>query len=223
MNGDHTTIDELLAAQALDGLDPDEAGRLEQAMAEHGDCETCRRLEAEHRETAAMLAYAVDPRPVDRAIAGRILREPAPVMVRSATDRRVRRWQAAFGAAVAVAAALAVALVAGRSESEVVPVDRVVTFEGRQGELTAAYAPGREGLVVLGSGLPDPGAGKVYELWLIDDGEPSRAACLAPRDGSVGAFVPADVRGADLLAITVESASCPDAPTTDPIYTATIS
>ena len=221
MNRDHSAIDELLAARALGGLDPDESDRLEQAMAEHGDCDTCRRLETEHRETAAMLAYAVDPRPVDPAIAEGILRGPEPDIVRL-PDRRVRRWQAAFGAAAAVAAALAVALVAGPDDG-VVPVERFVTFEGGQGELAAAYAPGREGLLLLGSDLPAPGAGKVYELWVIDEGKPARAACLTPRDGSIGAFVPADPTDAEVLAITVESASCPDAPTTDPVYTATIS
>ena len=221
MNRDHSAIDELLAARALDGLDPDETARLERAMAEHGDCDTCRRLEAEHRETASMLAYAVEPRPVDPAVAERILREPEPGVVRL-PDPRVRRWQAAFGVAAAVAAVLAVALVAGPDDG-VVPVERFVTFEGGQGELAAAYAPGREGLLVLGSDLPDLGAGKVYELWLIDDGKPSPAACLTPRDGSLGAFVPADPTDAEVLAITVESASCPDAPTTDPVYTATIS
>jgi hypothetical protein len=189
-------------------------------MAEHGDCDTCRRLDAEHRETAAMLAYAVDPRPVDPGIAERIVREPT--VVRVGPDRRLRRWQSAFGVAAAVAAALAVMLVAGPDDGGIVP-ERFVTFEGGRGELAAAYAPGEEGLVVFGTDLPDPGAGKVYELWLIDDGKPSRAACLTPRDGSVGAFIPADASDAELLAITVEATSCPDAPTTDPVYTATIS
>jgi len=221
MNRDHSEIDELLAARALDGLDADETARLERALAEHGDCATCLRLEAEHRETAAMLAYAVDARRVDPEMAERILGEPRPAPAPIRPDPRVRRWQAAFGLAAAVAAALAVVLVAGPDET-VVP-DRFVTFEGGQGELAAALAPARDGLVVWGSELPDPGAGKVYELWLIDDGKPARAACLAPRNGSVGAFVPADVRDADLLAITVESTSCPDAPTTDPVYTAQIS
>jgi anti-sigma-K factor RskA len=220
MSRDHSTIDELLAARSLDGLDEDETARLERAMAEHGDCETCRRLEAEHRETAAMLAYAVDARPVDPSIADRILRVPAPASAPQRPDPRVRRWQAAFGVAAAVAAALAVVLVTGREP--VVP-DRFLRFEGGSGELAAAYAPGQEGIVVFGSDLPDPGSGNVYELWLIRDGAPTRGACLSPRDGSIGAFVPADVRDADLLAITVEASTCPAAPTTDPVYTATVS
>jgi Anti-sigma-K factor rskA len=217
MNRAHAMIDELLAARALDGLDAEDAARLDRAMAEHGDCETCRRLGSEHLETAAMLAYAVDPRPVDPEMADRILGDRVPGAAR---ERSLRRWQAAFGVAAAVAAALAIVLVAGRGEP-VVP-EQVVTFEGESGELAAAYAPGEEGLFLFGSELPDPGEGNAYELWLIEDGEPSRAACLSTRDGSLGAFVRMDVGDADALAITVESSACPDAPTTDPVYTATI-
>jgi hypothetical protein len=36
----------------------------------------------------------------------------------------------------------------------------------------------------------------------------------------VAAFLDADPSSADLLAVTVESQECPDAPTTDPVYTA---
>jgi hypothetical protein len=73
---------------------------------------------------------------------------------------------------------------------------------------------------VWATGLPDPGPGKVYELWMIEDGEPVRGACLAPEGGAVAAFLDADPSSADLMAVTVESQACPDAPTTDPVYTA---
>ena len=220
MTRDHTTIDELLAARALDGLEPDEVARLEREMAEHGDCETCRRLEAEHRETAGMLALALEPRPVDAAIAERILEGPG--LASASPDRQVRRWQAAFGVAAAVAAALAIVLATRPGAGDVVPGQRFVSFEGASGELAAAYAPGQRGLVVWGTDLPDPGAGKVYELWLIQDGAPARGACLEPRAGALGAYLDTDVGQADTLALTVESTACPDAPTTDPVYTASL-
>ncbi|MGH2680389.1 MAG: hypothetical protein ACRDG8_07885, partial [Actinomycetota bacterium] len=101
MTLDHTSVDELLAARALDGLDPEEADRLDREMAAHGDCETCRRLEAEHRETAGMLALALEPRPVDPRVLERILGDPGPRASEDvAVGRRdpgLRRWQAAFG------------------------------------------------------------------------------------------------------------------------------
>jgi hypothetical protein len=218
---DHTTIDELLAARALDGLDLEDAERLEREMAEHGDCETCRRLEAEHRETAGALALALEPRPVDPAILERILEGSAAVTT-APPDQQLRRWQAAFGVAAAVAAALAIVLLTRPGNGDVVPGRRFVSFEGGSGELAAAYVPGERGLVVWGTDLPDPGSGKVYELWLIQDGAPSRGACLAPHDGALGAYLDADVGRADTLALTVESTVCPDAPTTAPVYTASL-
>jgi hypothetical protein len=220
MTLDHTTIDELLAARALDGLEPDEAALLEREMAGHGDCETCRRLEAEHRETAGMLALVLEPRAVDPAVVEGILEGPGASS--ASPDGRLRRWQAAFGVAAAVAVALAFVLLTRPGTDDVVPGRRFVSFEGSSGELAAAYVPGERGLVVWGTDLPDPGAGKVYELWLIEDGTPTRGACLRPRDGALGAYLDTDLGGTDILALTVESSACPDAPTTDPVYTATV-
>ena len=75
MTLDHALIDELLAIRALDGLDEDDAAVLERELAGHGDCEECRRLEAEHAEVAGMLALSLDPRPVEEDMADRILAE----------------------------------------------------------------------------------------------------------------------------------------------------
>jgi hypothetical protein len=57
---------------------------------------------------------------------------------------------------------------------------------------------------------------------MIEDGAAIRGACLTPTDGAVAAYVDADPSSAELLAVTVESSECPDAPTTDPIYTAEV-
>lgn len=235
MNRNHSVIDELLAVRALGGLDGDDVSLLERELAAHGDCEECRRLEAAHREVAGRLADALVPRPVDPSMVDRIVATPQATpriaLARDETgredlagrlDARLARWRAAFGVAAAVALILAVAL-AVRSTTERGPrLTSVVRFEGGAGELAMGYAPGERGLVLLGTGLPDPGAGKVYELWLIEDGTPVRGTCLTPTDGGVAAFVDADAGSADLMAITVEDPACPEAPTTEPRYTATI-
>jgi hypothetical protein len=95
-----------------------------------------------------------------------------------------------------------------------------VPFEGAPGELALAYTPGERGVLVWGTGLPDPGERRVYELWLIDDGDAVRGACLAPTEGAVAAYFDADLSSAELMAVTVESIDCPAAPTTDPLFTA---
>ena len=233
---DHASIDELLAIRALGGLDGDDAARLERELAEHGDCDECRRLEAEHNEVAGMLALSLDPRPVDEGMVDRIVvqeqrrtpREeqgPDRIVIASSVDElssrrdaRLGRWQAAFGVAAAIALILAFVL-ATRPGGVEVP-GTIVAFQGERGELAMAYTPGERGALVWGAGLPDPGGGKTYELWMIEGGNPVRGACLAPTDGAVAAYLDADLSSADLMAVTVESTDCPSAPTTDPIFTA---
>jgi anti-sigma-K factor RskA len=229
MTRDHELIDELLAARALDGLEEDDAALLARELAGHGACDECRRLETHHAEVAAMLALALDPRPVREEMIDRILGAStmppatpaaAPDRIAARGETHVGRWQAAFGVAAAVALVLAFVLATRPGADPVVRGATMVTFEGADGELALAYTPGERGVVVWGTGLPDPGAGRLYELWLIEDGEPARGACLAPSGGAVAAYVDADLSSTDLMAVTVESAACPDAPTDDPLYTA---
>jgi hypothetical protein len=225
MTRDHALIEELLAAQALDGLDAGDATLLERELAAHGDCEECRRLEIEHAEVAGMLALALDPRPVREDMVDRIIAEgrtaTAPIELEVRGEARLGRWQAAFGVAAAVALVFAILLATRDGGSAGVPGSAIVAFEGpTPGELAMSYTPGEPGALVWATGLPDPGPGKVYELWMIEDGEPVRGACLAPERGTAAAFLDADPSSADLLAVTVESQECPDAPTTDPVYTA---
>ncbi|HXF73732.1 MAG TPA: anti-sigma factor, partial [Actinomycetota bacterium] len=97
----------------------------------------------------------------------------------------------------------------------------VVRFQGAgAGVLAVAYRPGEPGAYLLGADLPPPPEGKRYELWLIRDDRPEPAGCFAPVGGVVEVRVAEDLRAADLLAVTVEPASCPEAPTAAPILTA---
>ena len=230
---DHALIDELLAARALDGLDDHDAAVLERELTTHGDCDECRRLEAQHAEVAGMLAFALDPRPVSDDIVDRILSQsrtdggttaPAaaapPDALAARRDARLFRWQAAFGVAAAVALVLAIVL-ANRAGGPSVPGSVVVAFDGdAPGQVALTYTPGEEGALLWATGLPDPGPGNVYEVWMFEGDQPVRSACLTPDDGAVAAYLDADLSSAELMAVTVESAACPDAPTTDPVYTA---
>ena len=222
---DHAVIDELLAARALDGLDDADTAVLERELASHGECEECRRLEAQHAEVAGMLAFALDPRPVDDTMVDRILAEPrareaTPDALAARRNTRLVWWQAASGVAAAIALLLAFVLATRPAGGPSVPAGVVVAFEGdAPGELALAYTPGEPGALVWATGLPDPGPGKVYEVWMIESDVPVRGACLAPNDGAVAAVLDADLSSEPLMAVTVESTTCPAAPTTDPIYT----
>jgi hypothetical protein len=247
---DHDRIEELLAVKVLDALDGEDVATLTSEMAEHGpDCPECRRLEAELNETAAMLALALDPQPVDASIADAILAETVALPEAEeptadvafqrdeVTERRARRGRGQgrgrgprWAALVAAAAALvlvvggAVVLVPDRSQSVTANwAQRVVQFEGKSGELAMAYSPGENGAVFWGQGLADPGAGKTLEIWKFEGKTPISSGCVTPVNGRVAAFEPVDLSSANLMAVTVESAACPAAPTSAPILTAPLS
>jgi anti-sigma-K factor RskA len=240
---EHDRIEELLAVRVLDALDGDDLGTLVAEMAEHGpNCVECRRMETELNETAAMLAFALDPDPVDPSMAERILSEaiavpeaqgPAPSVAadRAAgrdvlAERRSRRR--GRGTALVAAAVAAVIVVGGlvfirpgRTESVTTNwAQTVVPFQGTSGELAMAYTPHETGAVFWGQGLPDPGPGKTLEIWMFEGDTPISSGCVTPSDGRVAAYEPVDLGSAQLMAVTVESTKCPSAPTSEPILTA---
>lgn len=234
---DHALIEELTAARALGGLDPEEAATLEAEMASHGpDCAECRRLEADADEVAGRLAFAVDPVALPEGFEDRVLATATREATGTAeTAPRVlpRRKPTSLGwLRPLVAAAAALALFVGGwaagdlfEDDAVVPDGaRVVTFEGQApGSLSVAYAPGTTGVYVLASDLETPPAGRVYELWMISDGTPVSGSCFRPAaDGSVFRLVDADVGTTDTMAVTLEPSECSTRPTSDPILTAPI-
>jgi hypothetical protein len=235
MNRDHAVIEELLAVRALGGLDGDDVRLLERELASHGDCTECRRLADGFQETAGRLAFALDPQPIAADHADEILhrathpatQEAAPSPLTTPIDelsaRRVRRrrgWPSIVAVAAVLVVIIAAIAVVGPSRSVTVRAttnQSVVRFTGSGGSLAMAYEPGRRGAVLVGTGFSDPGAGKVYEVWMLRGTAAVSAGCVQTNDGSVVAFVDADLSGTDRMAVTVEVDSCPTQPTTTPI------
>jgi hypothetical protein len=122
----HTEIEELLGAYALDAVDPEEA----RAVSEHLEsCPRCRAEVADHREMAAMLGNSGSDAPEglwDR-IADSLeetpppLRMPLPGNVTQLADRPRRR---AVDARAVTALAVAAALVIGVLGAQLVRQDR---------------------------------------------------------------------------------------------------
>ncbi|MGZ4110201.1 MAG: anti-sigma factor domain-containing protein [Actinomycetota bacterium] len=220
---DHDLIEELLAVRALGGLDGDDLQTLARELASYGDCDECRRLELESEETAGRLGFALDPAPVGADAADAILRRTAePDVAHPAPMRHRRIWQAwgAVAAVVVAAVVAAVALPHPRTDVHASADQTVVHFTGSGGELAMGYSPRGTGAVFVGSGFSDPGPGKVYEIWMIQGKTAVRGGCVEPHDGSIATFVDANLRGVDLMAVTVESSACPNQPTTTPFLTA---
>jgi hypothetical protein len=235
MTRDHAAIEELLAIRSLGGLDGGDDERLDRELAAHGDCEECRRLTNEYDETAGRLGFALDPMPVDLEQANEILRrathpatqEAAPPPSVLPTDelgarrsRRGRTWPALVAAAAVVALLVSSLAIFGPGRTTEVTVSTnqaVVGFTGDTGELAMAYEPGKPGALFVGSGFPDPGSDKVYAIWMLQGSTAVSGGCVRPHDGSIVAFVDADLTGADRMAVTVEPSSCPSQPTSAPV------
>jgi hypothetical protein len=232
---DHTVIEELLAVRSLGGLVGDDVERLDRELASHGDCEGCRRLADEYDETAGRLGFALEPTPVDPGQADEILRRathpatqdvaPAPPAVpidalRARRPPRGRSWPAIAAAAAVVVLVISAVTIFGslRSIGVQASTDQtVVGFSGDAGELAMAYQPGKPGALFVGSDFTDPGSDKVYELWMLQGSTAVSGGCIRPHDGSIVAFVDADLGDTEKMAVTVEPGSCPSQPTSAPI------
>jgi anti-sigma-K factor RskA len=225
---DHSAIEELLAVRALGGLEPDDERELRAAMDEHGpDCVECRRLEDEFESTAGLLGFALEPVPVDPAIGDRIVARSQPrTPVAAAPEPTARRRWAAMVIAAAVILVVVASVAVSRPRTQSITsatfASQVTFFQGGQGQVVMAYSPGEPGALIVGKDLPSPGAGRIYEVWAITGTTPVSAGCVAPTDGRLTTFTDLDVSTSDLMAITVESTSCPSAPTTQPVYTAAL-
>ena len=241
---DRPDIEELLALEALGGLEPDERARLDALLAEPGvDAAEYEELRAGFAETAAMLGTGLEPSPVsagleEQTVAAALGARPAtgggPVRgdggpAAIAPTHRRRNALIAIAAAILLVAvgALGGYLTAPRNTQQASPLQnyRVVPFEpsdGTGGAMTLAVAPDGTNGYVIGSGLDAPPAGKTYELWTIKGDTPTSLGCVLPSNGQVVLPVKGSFTTADVAAVTVESAACPGAPTTSPVMVATL-
>jgi len=229
---DHRTIEELLSASVLGALEPEEQAALEQEMSSHGPrCPECMELRRDYGEVAGRLAFALEPVAVRPGFEDQVVQlvrgaGMAEVVQIPARRERSRVWRGL----VAVAAALVLFaggwlardLTGGEKATLTLPT-KVVSFQGTGGNLSVAFRPGERGLYLLGSNLAPPPSGKVYEVWMIQGDTPVRGACFSPTaNGSFFRFLDADLTNTQVMAVTVEPASCSAAPTSEPFLTAPI-
>ncbi len=164
------------------------------------------RLMAEVEREAALLA-AAGPQ-ADRPTA----RKPA---------RERRRWLAGFPA-VALAC---VALLAGIAVGGVLfkTGSKTLRFTPTGSQAVAELDVTGDKAVLVARGLPSPGEGKTYQVWLKRPGQAPQptAALFTPRtDGSATATVTGKLSGGDQVLVTAEPAGGSPAPTSDPVLAA---
>ncbi|RQX15141.1 anti-sigma factor [Micromonospora ureilytica] len=196
----------LAGAYVLDAVDDVERAAFERHLAE---CEPCRVEVAELRETVARLADETDVEATPPALRERTLAQAArtPQLRVGATGagggRRAGRWRQ-----LTVAAAAAVLLAGGASavtwtvSNDRISDEQASSAQARQiaavldapdaqvferslqpgGAATVVVSRDRDRGVVLLRDLPAPGAGRIYELWLIRGSEPRKVGQLAEGD-----------------------------------------
>jgi anti-sigma-K factor RskA len=231
-------IHQLAAAYALDAVDERERAEFE---AHYPSCPVCRPEVAGFRETLSQVAAAGAVAPptslkanvMAEISATRQLSPLLPGVVVDLATHRLRRQRMLRTMSVAAALILIAlgAFVVGRrsgdsngyadtaarvfAETDV----KIATLAGTgTGSFTVAWSPTLEQAVVMGDGLVDPGSGKAYELWMIDDAGPHAMHMLDPADGG-RVRKPVAVNGSPTQwAVTVEPEAGVEAPTTDPVF-----
>jgi anti-sigma-K factor RskA len=233
-----TDIHQLAAAYALDAVDERERAEFE---AHYPTCGICRPEVTGFRETLSQVAasVAVDPPASLKAnVMSEIgtTRQLSPLLPDSVVDLAThRRNRQQLTRSLSVAAALIAlvigAFVMGRQSSsrndfsdEAAEIfakpdmhNTNLTGSG-QGTFTVAWSPSSNKAVVVGDGLADPGPGKAYELWLVDDTGAHAVRLLDKAAGSeVHRVVNVDGKPTE-WAITVEPEGGVDKATGDIIF-----
>jgi anti-sigma-K factor RskA len=228
----------LAGAYALHALPPDEQAFFERHLAM---CDACRAEVAEFRETASRLGAGVAAAP-PAALRARVLaaadvtRQLPPDRPAVAHDTPTPWQRFKERALLPVAACLAIVVVALtgvtlRLNNQIQDIEAaqspaVVSILGAEDLQTVQldlggstpgrflYSPTLDRGVLVAHGVADPGGHEAYELWLIHDGTPVPAGVFRPSvDGAAVAEVSAPVRGAELVAITVEPRAGSQRPT----------
>lgn len=239
MTTKHHDIEQTIAAYALDAMSETERAIILPDLLDHlSACDGCRETYHSFRETAGDLALGVPATPVtpefEARVMGAIRGEPRPVKARPARSR----WVARVVMAASLAAVAGLGLVSYSAVSDlrderarVQRSERILAVladptlqrfplsgPDAQGSVTLAVA--NDGRAVLtGSGLPRIDSGRVFELWLMQNGTPVPAGVFTADGGDAILLLQHDPRRFDAAAITVEPG--PDgtaAPTSDVIF-----
>ena len=213
---------DLTAAYALDALDADERARYEAHLA---TCERCREeLQGFWRVGGSLAHAAGGPAPPpelrERILAAARAERQNVVPLR---PRRSRVLPAV--AAVAAVALLAVGAWGVSVSRELDDAERITavlvdpnarTVTASDGQANLVVRPSGEAALVVRTLAPAPD-GKDYEIWVLEDGVPQKAG-LFERQGVT--LLTRPVRSGQTVAVTLEPDGGLDAPSGEPVFTA---
>lgn len=229
------TYPDLLGAYLLGACSEAEAQEVRLHLAGCGDC--ARALERMRPAREALLGAAPQRRAPDHlkdAVMAEVRREAelfaaAGTSARATVEpRRPRLWERLRSPLPAVALAASLALVTVVGVAGVLREQPAPTAHVRYGEVDVRLAPGgsarletQDGRVRLRvAGLPRPGSGREYQVWLrAGEGpeRPTRALFTVDADGSGAVVLPAGTGAADAVLVTSEPRGGSVAPSRQPI------
>jgi anti-sigma-K factor RskA len=208
-----------------------------QSFREHlAGCSRCRMEVAELQSVVDELAASVPRVPAPAGLRERVLetvRSQADVLNAAGqqADRparpvqRLRRRGFAFagaGTALAAAVAIVLAIVLGGSS----PSEQVIPGRGagvaREAQVSLHRHDGRAELLL--SHMPPPGAGRIYEVWLVRGKAPRPTDALfgVSSAGSSAVDIPGDLKGVKQVLVTSEPLGGSPAPTREPVIAVTL-
>ncbi|NJP65377.1 anti-sigma factor [Streptomyces spiramenti] len=238
----------LAGAYVLHALSPEELAEFERHLSDCDSCALeVRELAATTQRLGAAVATAPPPEMRVRVLRqiATVRQEPPEVPPERAGRVRTRRIGGVIPRLV-LAACVAGALLGGgvaawqyqeardardqaqlaeRSNDELMGVltspDVVVESTGLDDGATGTVlvSAERDRAVFVASGMAEPPAGMVYQLWFDDDGTMRPGGLMDPADGPTGSAVLMDgpVNGAGGMGITLEPAGGSPQPTSDPL------
>jgi anti-sigma-K factor RskA len=216
-------LHDLTAGYALDALDPDERARYEEHLA---SCERCREeLQGFWQVSGALGRAAGGPTP-PASLRDRILeqaRDERPNVV--PLRRRIATPVLASAAAVAAVVAVALGIWSLGLSQDLDDANGVLAVlsdpnarvrESANGEANLVVTPTGRAALVVRRLAPAP-SGKDYEIWVFENGVPQPAG-LFERPGV--AMLSRRVAPGQTVAVTLEPDGGVDAPTGEPLFTA---
>ncbi|ATW47665.1 anti-sigma factor [Streptomyces peucetius] len=234
----------LTGAYVLHALSPEEHAEFERHLP---GCPSCSQEIRELAETAGKLASAVavaPPEALKLQVMARISaeRQEPPRVPRQSRrgGSRAGRALSRFALAASVAAAATfggVALwqrqeaqdardVAERAQTQAEGLASVLAApdakvtSGRLADgatATVVVSRSRDKAAFLASGMPEPPAGKVYQLWFADGDVMRPAGLMDPSDSTSALLMDGPVDGASGMGITIEPAGGSPNPTSEPL------
>jgi anti-sigma factor RsiW len=239
MSRDHQQYEENVGAYLLGALPELEAEVFERHLE---TCPSCRHELAQLQVASAALPHAVEPVVPPPELKESLMKTVWAEAAEREEAQPKRRWSRPFlerlprltpaFAAAAATCVLAIGVGIGIGVSQIggdgggKTVAALVDHSRAPSGAATLHVPGnKQNALLTVQGLPNPGPGKVYEVWVQRGGtmQPAGALFSVGSGGSGSAGIPGSLKGAEAVAVTAERDGGSLKPTQMPVLTVKLS